>query len=93
MNKDTITKGLQGIGACWAVTSSKTILPDDGFEAKPSYHVHPDCSYPHQNHIKRFYSLEEIADYIKARKAAAAAKDETEAYEIMQDFEASRIYK
>src|SRR3990172_2731444 len=37
MNKNQITNGLNEIGACWAVTTSKTILPNDGWEAKPAY--------------------------------------------------------
>jgi|GEM_PF-5215089 len=66
--KERVTEGLQTIGACWAVTDKKTILPNDGFDAKPSYHIHPDRTYPHEQAIYRFGSLQEIADYIITAK-------------------------
>ena len=86
MTKQQITQKLQNLGAAWAVTDSKTILPNDGFGAKPSYHVHPDASYPHQDHIKRFRNLGEVAGYVEARQQANECTDESEAFEIMSDF-------
>jgi hypothetical protein len=88
--KDRITKGLKEIGAAWAVRNDRYCSPNDPLEdqvaRKRTYHVHPDASYPHQNHIIRFRNLDEIAAYIKVRKAAEAAEDEVEGYEIMEDF-------
>lgn len=54
----TIERGLDEIGAGWAVTSRKCILPNDGFDAKPSYHI------MHQNSIKRFETLAELRSWI-----------------------------
>lgn len=67
---DRITQGLVAIGACWAVTSSKTILPNDGYDAKPTYHIHPDCSYPHEDAIKRFDTLKQLMHWISLAKQA-----------------------
>ena len=83
--KEHITQGLVEIGACYAVTDQKTILPEDGFGAKPTYHVHPDASYPHQNNIITFNTLDEMGGYVKAVKSCEG-KSQEEAYEIMQDF-------
>ena len=62
--KDRITRDLLKIGACWAVTADKCILPSDGFYAWPTYHVHPDASEPHQNYVQRFTSLKELEAWI-----------------------------
>lgn len=86
MSKQQITQKLSELGAAWAVTSAKTVLPNDGFDAKPTYHVHPDASYPHQNSIKRFDNLNEVAGYVDARERANQASDQSAAYEIMEDF-------
>ena len=88
--KDRITKGLREIGAAWAVRNDRYCSPndplEDQIEGKRTYHVHPDASYPHQDHIVRFRNLDEIAAYIKAREAASAAEDEAEGDRIMEDF-------
>ena len=89
MNKKQITQKLAAVGAAWAVRSDKHVSPNDGFGAKATYHVHPDVSYPHQNHIKRFDNLDEVAGYAKAREAAQNASSESEAWKIMDDFWAS----
>jgi hypothetical protein len=70
MNKDKVTKELKAIGAGWAVTSEKCILPGDGYEAKPEYHIHPKVSFPHQSNIKRFPTLNAIVSWINAVKEA-----------------------
>lgn len=66
-----VEKGLEDIGACWAVKSAKYVSPDDEYGAKPAYHVHPDRSYPHIRDIKRFESLDELWSWINACKLAA----------------------
>ena len=86
MTIDQITRALTGIGAGWAYSSAKHISPNDGFGAKPSYHVHPDSSSPHQDSIVRFYSMQEVMAYVRARKAAARATGESEAIDIMHNF-------
>ncbi len=73
MNKQKITEELAEVGAAWAVSSEKIVLPGDGFGAGATYHVHPDASYPHQYSIKRFDNLREVAAYVDARKKAKAA--------------------
>lgn len=62
--KDRITRKLESKGMAWAVTANKTILPEDGFDAKPTYHIHPERTYPHQRHIQRFHSLAELEEWI-----------------------------
>lgn len=86
MSKRQITEKLSELGAAWAVTDAKTVLPNDGFGAKPTYHVHPDASYPHQDSIKRFGNLDELAGYVDARERANQAPDQSAAYEIMEDY-------
>jgi hypothetical protein len=71
-----IEQGLEDIGACWAVRSDKYISPNDDFDAEPTYHVHPDASYPHQNHIKTFDSLRELWSWIQACKESAALHEQ-----------------
>ena len=71
-----VEQGLEDIGACWAVRSDKYVGADDGYDARPTYHVHPDAGYPHVNAIKRFESLDELANWIGACKRAAASPDE-----------------
>jgi len=61
---DRITKELQEQGRAWAVRSDKHISPDDEWDAKPTYHVHPNASYPHQSDICRFDSLNEIEEWL-----------------------------
>ena len=70
--KESLTKRMWKLGMAWAVTSAKTVLPEDGWGAKPAYHIHPDRSYPHQSNILRFYTLRELEEYIVARERAAA---------------------
>lgn len=92
MNKSRVSKGLREIGACWCVSADKYVCTNSqccGMDAKPAYHVHPDCSYPHQDNIMAFYSLRQVWDYIQATKKALNAATEEEAWEIMQDFLAS----
>ena len=66
--KERVTEGLAAIDACWAVTDKKMILPSNGFDAKPSYHIHPDRTYPHEQAVYRFDTLQQIVDYIITAK-------------------------
>lgn len=87
-----VTKSLLEVGACWAVRSDKYCDANDPYEDQlagvKTYHVHPDQSYPHQDHIIRFRSLKEILAWTKAVKACN--ENESEAPEIMEDFWAER---
>jgi hypothetical protein len=74
--RQQIERGLEEIGACWAVRSDKYISPQDSYDAKPTYHVHPDAKYPHERAIKRFGSLDSLMNWIDACKRAAASDDE-----------------
>jgi hypothetical protein len=74
--KQQISKKLVESGAAWAVTDRKCILPGDGFGAKPSYHIHPDASHPHENQIRHFSSLDEIEAYASAKLEAKKAWDD-----------------
>jgi hypothetical protein len=70
MNKDKVTKELKAIGAGWAVTSEKCILPEDEYGAKPEYHIHPNVNFPHQNNVRRFPTLKAIISWVDAVKEA-----------------------
>ena len=87
MTKQQITKKFAALGMAWAVRSDKF---QDVNDDKAYYHVHPDASYPHQNSIKRFDNLDEVAEYVKAREAAAAANTIGERIKIMERYEESR---
>lgn len=65
LTKQQISGKLEQIGACWAVTSRKCVLPHEPHDFSPAYHVHPTARYPEQNHIKRFETLAELAEWIK----------------------------
>ena len=86
MTIDQMAKALQDVGACFAVTTAKTILPNDGFDAKPSYHIHPDCSYPYEKNIVRVYSQVQFQDWIRTVKAAQRATDQAAAYDLWLDY-------
>jgi hypothetical protein len=70
MNKAKVTKELIKVGAGWAVTSEKCVLPGDGYEAKPEYHIHPNVKVPYQNGVKRFPTLKAIMNWVNAVKEA-----------------------
>lgn len=76
-NKGQVTKALQAVGACWAVRTDKFCGADDPLEdqmaGRKTYHVHPDASYPHQDHILRFASLRAIMEWVGEVKAARKA--------------------
>ncbi len=91
MNKQQITKKFQDLSIAWATSNGKYVGANDGFDAKPSYHVHPDASYPHQDHVKKFTSLEEIGEYVKACELAAAAPTQEEAARIMEYYYSSQM--
>jgi len=89
-NKRQITKGLQEIGAAWAVSADKYICTNhqccNALEGdKAAYHIHPDASEPRDTYIRRFKSLGEIAAYIKARKQAATTSPD-KGLAIMEDY-------
>lgn len=86
MTINQMSQALQSIGACFAVTTNKTILPNDSFGAKPSYHIHPDCSNPRQEDIERVYSQKQFVDYIRTAKTVRRAVDNEKAYWIWQAY-------
>lgn len=86
--KQQISQKLVEAGACWAVTDRKCILPGDGYGATPSYHIHPDASYPHENQIRRFSDLETLEAYASAKLEAAKLWDKFKAGEIsLEEYE------
>lgn len=76
ITKDQITAGLLEIGACWAVSDQKCILPGDGYDAKPTYHVHPDSFYPHERYIQTFSSLQSLWSWVKVWKKCAELENQ-----------------
>ena len=92
--RDSIAQKMGEVGAAYAVTTKKTILPNDGFGASSKYHVHPDASYPHENAIQRFDTLAEVEAYldaaIKAQAAPGQAQEIWQDYQDMADWHAQR---
>ena len=91
--KARITRRLAELGMAWATREDKYISPNDPLEdqirGRATYHIHPDASYPHESHIKRFASLREIEEYLDAcerAEQAAANGDEAKAFEIMSEW-------
>jgi hypothetical protein len=84
MNKKQITKGLLVIGACWAISAEK--YQGTSFnEFRPRYHIHPDCSYPHEKNIMKFDTLRDIAGYISIIKHIQKENlDNEQAYGLLQ---------
>lgn len=82
MTTEQMMKALQDVGACFAVTSAKYVAVRDGRDAKPSYHIHPDCSYPHEDKIVRVYSQAQFRDWVKTVKAAKRATSQEEAFPL-----------
>jgi len=76
--KTRITEKMRKLGMAWATTDRKHCSPNDSLEdqaaGRKTYHVHPDVSYPHQNHIKRFGSLRELNQYLSDIEAAQEAE-------------------
>jgi len=82
MTIDQMAKALTDVGACFAVTTAKTILPSDPSGSRPSYHIHPDASNPRQDDIERVYSQEQFRDWINTAKAARRAVSQEKAYPL-----------
>lgn len=87
MTIDQMTAALSDIGACFAVTTAKCVLPNDPFGARPSYHIHPDASNPRQDDIKRVYSQAQFKDFVRTSKAAARATSQEAAYPLWVAYE------
>lgn len=75
-SKQQITKKMEALNMAWSVRDDKYISPEDGFEAKPTYHIHPDQSDPQQTAIKRFSNLVELNDYVEVMGQAEKAKQD-----------------
>jgi hypothetical protein len=88
MTTDQMYAALKSVGACFAVSTAKTILPNDPHDSKPSYHIHPDSGYPHQNDIERVYSQAQFRDWIATTKAAKRAVSQEQAFPLWQAYEA-----
>ncbi len=82
MTIDQMSQALKSVGACFAITTAKTVLPNDPFGSKPSYHIHPDASNPRQDDIERVYSQEQFRDWMKTVKAAQRAVSQEQAYPL-----------
>lgn len=87
MTINQMSSALKSVGACFAVTTAKTVLANDPYMAKPSYHVHPDASYPHQNDIVRLYSQAQFKDWIRTSKAVQRANDNEASYVLWALYE------
>lgn len=86
--KQQISAKLVEAGACWAVTDRKCVLPGDGYGSKPTYHIHPDSSYPHENQIRHFSDLDTLEAYANAKLEAKRLWDKCQAGEIsLEEYE------
>lgn len=68
MKKKYVTKMLKSVGACWAVRNDKYISPKDPPGSKATYHIHPECKHPHEGNVKRFSTLDDIAELARCRR-------------------------
>jgi len=72
--KARLTRLLGEVGAVWAVTMDKCILPDDPLEdqmaGRKTYHIHPDQSHPHADSIQRFTNLKTLEAWIGEQRPA-----------------------
>ena len=72
-----LTERMLRLGMAWALRRDKYVSPDDPLEdqmrGRKTYHVHPDRSYPHQNHVKRFNSMADLEQYVELREQYAEA--------------------
>ena len=82
MTTGQMVQALKDVGAIFAVSTAKYVGANDGYGAKPSYHIHPDASYPHEKDIERIYSQAQFQDWIKTTKAAKRAVSQEEAFPL-----------
>jgi hypothetical protein len=87
MTIDQMARTLHSVGACFAVSSAKTILPNDGFDAKPAYHIHPDSSNPRQDAIERVYSQPQLQDWVRTTKASKRLTNPDDAWELWIEYQ------
>lgn len=88
MTTEQMVKALDSVGAIFAVSTAKYISPNDPFESKPSYHIHPDASYPHEKHIERVFSQKQFQDWIRTMKAAKRCTDQADAFDLWEAYNA-----
>lgn len=82
MTIEQMSQALKSVGACFAVSSAKTLLPNDSYGSKASYHIHPNAGYPHEKDIERVYSQEQLKDWVRTMKAAQRCTDQEQAYPL-----------
>jgi hypothetical protein len=85
MTIDQMSAALKSVGACFAVTTAKTILPNDR-DTRACYHIHPDCSYPHEMHIERVFSQAQFKDWIRTMKAVKRCTSQEEAFPMWEAY-------
>lgn len=66
--KSRATRELCEVNAAWATSSSKYVAAGSPPGSRPTYHVHPDSSNPHENAILTFPSLRAILDWCEMRR-------------------------
>ena len=86
MTEDQMVKALKSVDACFAVSTAKFVSANDPFGSKPSYHIHPDASNPHEKNIVRVYSQKQLQDWVRTAKAASRTPDE-KAYVLWLEYE------
>lgn len=88
MTTEQMVKALTDVGAIFAVSTAKYVGANDPFGSKPSYHIHPNADYPHEKNIERVYSQKQFLDWVRTMKAAQRCKDQADAYDLWQAYEA-----
>ncbi len=86
MTIEQMAQALKSVGACFAVTTAKTVLVSDPHGTKPSYHIHPDASDPRQDSIKRLASQKQLMDWVRTAKAAARCTDDFQAVILWNEY-------
>jgi len=84
MTIDQMSQALKSVGACFAVTSAKTVLPN---ESRPSYHIHPDDGDPRQDSIECVYSQAQFKDWVRTAKAAKRATNPDDASQLWFEYQ------
>lgn len=87
MTIDQMSAALKSVGACFAVSTAKTILPNDPHGSKPSYHIHPDCADPRQDSIERVYTQAQFSDWVATAKAVKRSTSQEAAFELWQAYQ------
>jgi hypothetical protein len=84
-----ISKLMEEAGYHYVTSTAKTVLPNDGFEARPAYHIRSNDSM-RQEDTTRVYSRQEQEEYLRTAIEAGQAGSAEDAELIWGRFLAGR---